>query len=252
MSDAYLSGPEFDLPPFEGNPKTTYMICSTGRSGSTLLCDLLTKTGLLGVPHEYFNLPKHGQSLIRRLNSTGKQRITPDEYLDAIVRHRTSPNGVFGIKAHINQCLPHFTNGLIARHFGEIRYIRIRRHDLVAQAVSLVIADQTGQWTSHEDADSEPEYSREAIENAITVTLYHEFLWDEFFSVNNLMPCCVYYEDLLKDPESEVQKVTDFLGLEIEAKGDLSEPGLRKQTTALNQEWKERFQSGLLIDSGLT
>src|SRR5947209_13992998 len=108
MAETFLSGPEFDLPLYEGKPRITYMICSTGRSGSTLLCSLLTNTGVMGVPHEYFNLSRHGQFLIKRLKDRADGEIPMEEYFDALVKHRTTPNGVFGIKAHINQCLRHY------------------------------------------------------------------------------------------------------------------------------------------------
>ena len=35
-------------------PVTSYFICATPRSGSTLLCDLLARTGVAGNPESYF------------------------------------------------------------------------------------------------------------------------------------------------------------------------------------------------------
>ena len=46
-------------------PAISYIVCSTQRSGSTYLCQLLTGTGVAGVPQEYFEaraetgLPPH-------------------------------------------------------------------------------------------------------------------------------------------------------------------------------------------------
>ena len=35
-------------------PWLSYLICSTPRSGSTLLCEALTNTGVAGAPEEYY------------------------------------------------------------------------------------------------------------------------------------------------------------------------------------------------------
>ena len=107
MTETFLSGAEFDTPLYEGDPPIKYMICSTGRSGSTLLCSLLNNTGLMGVPHEYFHLSQHGKLLIQRLITNHESRdVTMKEYLETVMQHRTTPNGVFGIKGHFNQVKP--------------------------------------------------------------------------------------------------------------------------------------------------
>ena len=40
-------------------PTTSYLVCATPRSGSTLLCDLLDQTGAAGHPEEYFEALRH-------------------------------------------------------------------------------------------------------------------------------------------------------------------------------------------------
>src|ERR671929_206844 len=43
------------------SPRLTYLVCATPRSGSTLLCDVLTRTGVAGRPQEYWEaLPATG------------------------------------------------------------------------------------------------------------------------------------------------------------------------------------------------
>ena len=244
MAETFLSGAEFDLPPYDGKPRITYMICSTGRSGSTLLCSLLTNTGVMGVPHEYFNLSRHGQFLIKRLNSDAEKGIPIDVYFDAIVRHRTSPNGVFGIKAHINQCLRHYESGFISSYFGEIKHVFMRRRDSLGQAISLVIASQTGKWTSHEKSAAEPVYSREAIEKSLALTAYYDGLWDQFFAQNKIEPCRIFYEDILAKPNEEIQRVVDFVGVDVKVAINLEQAGLSREATSLNEEWRDRFNAG--------
>lgn len=248
MIETFLSGAEFDTPPYEGDPPVKYMICSTGRSGSTLLCSLLSNTGLMGVPHEYFHLGQHGRLMVQRLIDKDLSRnVTMKEYLTTIMRHRTTPNGVFGIKGHYNQCQPHFKSGVISRYFGDMKYVTIRRRDMVAQAVSLVIASQTGKWTSHEEKQKEPSYKYEEIEGAITIGAFHNCMWDLIFEENGIESCMVYYEDILERPTEEIQRVVDFVGIEADVSVDLTEAGLQKEATQINLEWQELFRKELKI-----
>lgn len=241
MAETFLSGPEFDQPIYHGHPRITYMICSTGRSGSTLLCSLLTNTGVMGVPHEYFNLKRHGSSMIKRY--TGKVGELPiDKYFDLIIQHRTTPNGVFSIKAHINQALPYLRNGFIGGYFGPMKNVLIRRKDVLGQAISLVIADQTGKWTSHEEQAKEPVYSYEQIEKAVRVSTHYDGLWDHFFQLNKIEPCLVYYETLLERPQEEIQRVIDFVGVDAKVEVKLQDAGLKREATNVNREWRERFE----------
>jgi LPS sulfotransferase NodH len=244
MAETFLSGAEFDQPVYEGKPRRVYMICSTGRSGSTLLCSLLTNTGVMGVPHEYLNISRHGQFLITRFLGERDASVSMGEYFDAVVKHRTSPNGVFGIKAHSNQWLPYFKNGFLSGYFGDIKHVVIRRRDILGQAISLVIASQTGKWTSHEEQISEPIYDRGEIEKAIKVTEHYNEIWDKFFAHAEIEPCTVFYEDLLERPTEEIQGVLDFVGVDAKVSIDLEQAGLKREATALNQEWKDRFNKG--------
>jgi LPS sulfotransferase NodH len=69
-----------------------YLICTTPRSGSTLLCRYLTATGCAGVPDEYLfekTLPRF----------YGKHGVSDfPSYFRALLENETTPNGVFGLK----------------------------------------------------------------------------------------------------------------------------------------------------------
>jgi len=105
-------------------PHTSYLICSTPRTGSSLLCDALTGTGVAGRPEEYFQFrartgfPRRPQEYFEGAGDpeifdilgprTGvadvEARYDPsrferyEQYLDWAVRAGTTPNGVFGAK----------------------------------------------------------------------------------------------------------------------------------------------------------
>src|SRR5215208_139697 len=70
---------------------TSYLILSTPRSGSTLLCRGLEGTGLAGRPHEYFR-PEG------RLWSQYGGDADPVGYVARLLSERVSANGVFGAK----------------------------------------------------------------------------------------------------------------------------------------------------------
>ncbi len=170
-------------------PADSYLICTTPRSGSTLLCELLEGTGIAGRPNEYF----------QQLPSTGLP-MTPRDYLDGVAadvvpaldgpaRHlaehalydpcrfagfadyvawvkqrATTDNGVCGVKimwpyvaglvARLSPLTPAVSDSsphaVLSHVFPGLRYVWLRRTDKVRQAVSLWRAIQTWHW--REDA----------------------------------------------------------------------------------------------------
>lgn len=74
-------------------PRISYLICSTPRSGSTLLSEALTNTQLAGDPREYFlrsDEPVYA----------GDWNVSTEypEYVHEVLARGTTPNGVFGAK----------------------------------------------------------------------------------------------------------------------------------------------------------
>jgi LPS sulfotransferase NodH len=168
-------------------------VCSTQRSGSTYLCQLLTSTGVAGVPQEYFEaraesgLPPHPGYFLAGLPRTGtgirddrRPTDAPDysdlssldgweAHLERTFRLGTTDNGVFGAKLMFNQLpdleqhaasLPEYAGAtgseLLERLLGHPSYVWVRRRDKVRQAVSMWRALQTRTWRlEHPAARSE-------------------------------------------------------------------------------------------------
>jgi LPS sulfotransferase NodH len=107
-------------------PLTSYLVCATPRSGSTLLCHLLDQAGIAGHPQEYFEALRHsgqprrpeeyfdparhaniierlafrempGADIVHQPNPLWS-RETYDQYLQWAIGEGTTGNGVFGAK----------------------------------------------------------------------------------------------------------------------------------------------------------
>ena len=172
-------------------PHTSYLICATPRSGSTLLCEALDNTGIAGHPKEYFEalketgLPRRPKEYFETLENSSVLELLGDysrledvygeptfwdgagyaQYLTSVLDEGTTPDGVFGAKMmweyfgdfidNIRQ-IPAYREmavpDILATVFPNLHYIRVTRRDKVRQAVSLWKAIQTWSWQQDEQA----------------------------------------------------------------------------------------------------
>jgi LPS sulfotransferase NodH len=170
---------------------TSYLICSTPRTGSSLLCDALAGTGVAGRPEEYFQFrartgfPRRPQEYFegagdpeifdilgpRTRVEDVEARYDPsrferyEQYLAWAVEAGTTSNGVFGAKVmwgYFNGFVTGLRWALPGRQrlpvpelvqsvFPNLTYITVSRRDKVRQAVSLWRALQTWSWSSDQN-----------------------------------------------------------------------------------------------------
>jgi LPS sulfotransferase NodH len=168
----------------------SYLICSTPRSGSTLLCEALGATGVAGRPEEYYQhrrktgLPRRPLEYFEDIESPeihdilGEYTRVDDEpslydprrfptyrdYLDWTIAQATTPNGVFGAKVmwgYFNGFVDSLrdvlgnavlpTRAVLERTFpGLDRWIFMTRRDKPRQAISLWKAIQNWTWKREE------------------------------------------------------------------------------------------------------
>src|SRR5262245_12546025 len=134
---AALNSASFDLPEY-GGQGTDYIICSTPRSGSTLLGFLLLECKMMGVPHEYLQQQLHFPALVRRCGSFSPDgSIEFETYIAWLRRRRSTANGVFGMKAHFSHVAHLLHLPAVAKWIENARLIRLRRRDVVRQAISF-------------------------------------------------------------------------------------------------------------------
>ena len=166
-------------------PRVSYLVCATPRSGSTLLCEALSATGVAGHPAEYFEamydtgLPRRPTDYFEGLRAIPAASFLADQlpaeggearealstaptyrdYLRWVLEAGTTPNGVFGAKlmwGHVDHFIAYLRDlreyagkpvpEMFKEAFPSLRYLRVYRRDKVRQAVSLWKALQTATW----------------------------------------------------------------------------------------------------------
>jgi LPS sulfotransferase NodH len=222
---------------------TSYLVCATQRSGSTLLCESLKSTGVAGCPEEFFEArvrtgrPRTAAGYFREpgapdigeiLGDPEKLGPAPDyssldgigdyaEHLERSFKTGTTANGVFGAKlmwghlddfTHFATRLPAFRNleleELLPAVFPKPRYVWVTRRDKVRQAVSLWKAIQTEAWRGDDNpADHEPQYHEEAVDHLVKMLADHDTHWEAFWARTGIEPLVISYEDDLSDAGPE-------------------------------------------------
>lgn len=195
----------YDFPMFDDEP-IRYAVATTQRSGSTKFCLDLWATGSLGGPWEYFNLP-FMVPLFRRFATR-----TLADYAAALVRHRTTPNGVFGHKIFMaTYAIADFEAQQLADRVLPDRLIFLRRRDKIGQARSMARAMATQHWVATDGATA-PEPGVDAQRAALRYICWQEALWERRFDDRGVEPLRVWFEDHLADPHTSIARIFDFVG----------------------------------------
>jgi LPS sulfotransferase NodH len=194
-----------------GSAVRSYVVCSTPRSGSGLLCRGLASTGVLGTPLEYLNVAHRG--ILSKRWGCGSDL---GAYIAALHDRRSSPEGLFGIKVHWDQLVAaraEATGGAVDRFTWDVPeevlsalfpnpvFVRIIRLDLDRQAVSLWRALHSNVWsiaTTGESggADRHAPYSLRGIEECRRAIEIGEACWTRLLRQAGVSPVTLTYEQL--------------------------------------------------------
>jgi len=227
---------------FGGGVETAsaYLVCAVPRSGSSLLCELLFGTGQAGAPAEYFD-----QALMDRFRDRWGV-ASFEEYMTRLLETKTSPNGVFGVKAHFFQLAEAFPEGGLDSALPELQFVYITRRDHLRQAISWARALQTHRWASdHEVAEEGQEVFRRAqIDRLMAGIAERERRWEAFFTGSEVAPLRVVYEDLVAAPGGTVAAVLRHVGIPAPEHFAVAEPTLRRQADELTDDWVSRYLEG--------
>jgi LPS sulfotransferase NodH len=245
-----------------------YIICATPRSGSTLLCDLLASTKKTGNPNSYYHRAEIMRDWAAKWNLPRRDTMTAKEfgiaYLEATVRAGRGETNVFGLRLMreyleglstlLDQIFPDLPSDVqrFKRAFGNVLYIHLTREDKLAQAVSLVKAEQSGLWHIAPDRTEierlgvrqDPKYDFKLIQRKLTNLEAHDAAWNEWFEQQGITPLLVRYEILSEVPAGTLIQICEALGVEAQ-KAEAVRPGVAKLADEISLDWMRRFHADL-------
>ncbi len=243
----------------------SFVICTSPRSGSTLLCKLLAATGLAGNPESYFHEPSL-ESWLHDLNLAQEDYANETEALkEALLTAQklgTAETDLFGLRlqrhsaafffAQLKRLYPELPDdkARFQAVFGNTLFIHLTRHDKLAQAVSFVKASQSGLWHKAPDGTElerlstprEPEYDAEQIGRTRAQMIGYEGEWETWFAHQKLDPLRISYDDLSSDSQAVLFRIFDRLGLDRAGAANIAQP-VARLSDGVNQAWIERYQS---------
>jgi trehalose 2-sulfotransferase len=226
--------------------RKSYLIASSYRCGSSYLCWLLWKTGLLGAPSEVLNATSELPQFINRFKTSA-----PSDYISKILERRVSKNGVFGVKAHFHHFEAYQKQyPALLKRIAPVTYIHINRPDKVAQAVSMVKALQSNRWHSRMEGGPKPtlHYDREMIANCIVDIEEQDLAWRRWFKAHKVSPFELTYNELTKDAAGVVRRIVELLGVDNDEAEEVFVPSVEKQGDETNNEWIERYEREAAAD----
>lgn len=245
-----------------------YILCGTPRTGSTLLCDLLASTGRTGSPDSFYrrqsisewaeewNMPKPG---------TVAESEFDVAYLRAAIAAGKGGTDIFGLRlmrenlgelsATLDRIHPQLPSdrARLERAFGKVLYIHLSRADKLAQAVSLVKAEQSGLWHIAPDGteierlapEDELRYDFERLRREVAKLDAYDAAWNTWFDEQGIVPLRVTYEQLSIDPAATLIRICEALGVPPPKAADVR-PGVAKLSDETSLDWVRRYRS----DSG--
>lgn len=236
----------FDFPPHDGTPQRPWLLASVPRSGSTFVSHALWATGCLGAPLEYLNFEPAGPYGFAN-GSPARQA----ELWRSVLHRRTSPNGVFGLKAFPLQMqavqegnpalMAHVMRTLLPRGRAP-KVVQLRRRDVTAHAVSYARAALSGVWRKEQEGEgrAEPDYSEAAMDRALRLIADQEQAWQAMYRDLRIEPLVVWYEDVLADPAAAIAQVSSYLEVDVDPAVKVTVPPVERQAQAGARAWAER------------
>ncbi len=232
-------------------PTKSMIVCSTGRSGSTLLCTTLSSLNCIGKAQEFF-LPK-----VLAQNAVYSSADELYRYFPKVYKLGTTPNGVFSVKLHwdhmksliqIARTDPDLRSKsnqeILTLFFPSPYFIFIRRNNLVKQAISMEIAHQTGVYAIPKDFCGQLPYSDQKLFfRPLNIYRYKQGLlarnanWLLFFMDNNLSFFEVVYEDLVQELAPTIRQILAFSDIKLSEETIEITQAIRKQANQTNENW---------------
>jgi LPS sulfotransferase NodH len=216
-------------------PLRGYAICTFGRSGSNWLNQVLSSTGALGHPLEYFNLEAR-----RRLTDPDYPE-DPAAQINEILTRGATANQVYGLKVFPGHLAAIGDRVEWTRSLPNLRLIHWTRRDLLGQALSLYCASRTAQWRSWETPQATAHYDGPAILAALKGVVRENARWALFFARCGPPALTLDYETTVLNPQAAADAIAAMLELEERPSIRLAAVDLKVQRNETTVVWRKRF-----------
>lgn len=201
--------------------KREILICSTPRSGSTILAEAMYATASLGRPDEYFNNNEQNKgdmaATLFAQNWSELGATSFEDYCEKLHAKYQSANGVHSVKLHFTHFYHALKNGYFRRNV-DWQLIYIYREDLRAQAASLAIAIQTQRWNSRMAPvalSKEFEISDDLLARCYHSLVMDNLRWQANFKMFNITPLTLEYNELTSNIRDTIEDIAARVGVDI-------------------------------------
>jgi trehalose 2-sulfotransferase len=230
--------------------KRRYIIASTPRSGSSLLCEGLCASGVAGRPAEVF-APDFRDPWYSRWKVRREARF--EEYLEAALRFGTTPNGIYAMKIQwmhvpvlaVDARYIGSPEGVLDSLFPGATFVNIVRRDRRAQAISWFRACETNEWFRTESTKAPDNSKRRLDIERVRYLECHldgqQSSWERYFRDRNIQPLIVEYERLANGYRGEIARVLAFLGLDPAQGLEIPNARLFRQADSISEAWRRQM-----------
>jgi len=166
------------------------------------------------------------------------------EVMAEIQRRRTSSNGVFGIKIHYPHIRQFGGFAQLVEFFPDVYFVLLSRKDVLKQAVSLSIANQTGVYISgQKPVNDDPKYIFSHIDQRLRQTILNNSSWRFKLAASGCKYIELDFEDVLHNLARSIEGIAGFMDIDIDRTEIPNEQVTAKQGDDRNSEWAARFTS---------
>ena len=234
----------------------SYIVCATMRSGSSLLCELLSSTKMAGQPQEFLNKKREEKSQFP---------LNPySSYIRHNFNHFASDNGFSGIKMMWDnledmiqrlraESYDYASSDLeiVRQAFPDPSFIFIERENKLRQAISLARAEQTKVWDIKRNSSASKRTFARVTDFHITQSYNrlanYENAWKAFFQKYQLPFYHVTYDEITQHPEAAIKDILSFLDVPNYSQASIQPPQRKKQADWYTDYLAFRYKSAQTI-----
>jgi len=235
------------------------IVCATQRCGSTLFIEDMRNASVLGMPEEWF-IPWN----------PARSDVDWKSEFEKVVSQSAGGNGISSVKVmasqldDIDRCFSTFvqpsdskTFQYVAGAFKSAVWVWLSRDDVISQAISRLIAQQTSVYHATGNAkdthfagnlkrgydlnyNAASKYNFRTILQQACAIVLENLAWKRFFEVNSIKPLHFVYESVIADDSmTHLDAVADAIGY----RGELLKMPRKmvKLGNAKNEDWRDRF-----------